>query len=757
MAVEIKKAMCVQCKGECGVLVHVEDGRLIKATEDPDWPIKVWPATSGCARLRAAKEWFYHPQRLSYPLKRAGERGEGKWQRITWNQAFDEMAERLQKVIDKHGPESLCYTEGTTYKGEVSMRARFFNLLGNPINSSGAANVCFFPRNTMANTVVGMYPENSVSPKTKCTVLLGCEPLVSRPAVAHNLRQSLKDGGKLIVLDPRSTDSARMADVHLQLRPGTDCAVLMAMINVIINEELYDKPFVEKWCHGFDKIRERMAASTPEWAEKISEVPADKIRAAARLYATNRPGAMVEGMGIEESTNNGEILHCRWILPALVNNIDVEGGEELTGPHQQILGPGELEPRVPPLPEAQARKQIGSDRFRLLSWRGQRIVTNNLLKTWHKLPAREDISHGPSTMRAILTGKPYPVRACFTTGSNPMITSPNIKLVYKALKSLDLYIVLDHWMTPSAALADYVLPCASWMERPLLWDFSGFGRYMGAGEASLPKTIPGEYDHRLDYDLWREMGIRLGQKDYWPWKTLEAFYDARLAPLNMTHRQFVHEVRCQRKPNSWRKYEQMGFATTTGKIELYNTTLAQLDYDPLPVYREHGETRVSRPDLAREYPLTLITGGRIRGYYHSDFRQIESVRKLHPDPLMQLHPETASKLGIAEGDWAWMESPRGKCRMKVALFDGMKKDIVHAEHGWWLPELPEEEPWLHGVWESNSNVLLADDPDLCNPLTGAFPLKTNLCKVYKAPPPLGAAHPPGGAVRGACLKNPEKA
>jgi len=160
--------------------------------------------------------------------------------------------------------------------------------------------------------------------------------------------------------------------------------------------------------------------------------------------------------------------------------------------------------------------------------------------------------------------------------------------------------------------------------------------------------------------------------------------------------------------------------------------LANLGYDPLPVYREHGETRVSRPDLSAEYPLTLITGGRIRQYYHSDFRQIESVRKLHPEPLMQLHPETAAKLGIADGDWAWIESPRGKVRMKVVLFARMKPDIVHAEHGWWLPELPEEEPWLHGVWESNSNILLADDPDLCNPITGAFPLKTNLCRVYKA-------------------------
>lgn len=728
---EVKKCICVGCKGECGVLVHVKNNHIVNATEDPEWPAKVWPPTRSCVRLRAAKEWFYHPERLNFPLKRAGDRGDGKWELITWKQAFDEMAEKLQGIIDQNGPESVFYTEGTTYKGEVALRARFFNLLGNPTNSAGAANICFWPRSTIANMTVGMYSENSVSPNTKCTVLLGVEALVSRPGVAHNMRESIKNGGKLLVLDPRRTESAKMADVHLQVRPGTDCAVLLGMIHVIINEDLYDNGFVEKWCYGFDKLKERVAQYPPEVAEQISEVPAEKIRQAARLYATNKPGAMVEGMGIEELTNNAEILHCRWILPALVNNIDIEGGEELTGPHPDILGYFDLEPKAI-LDEEQRRKQLGSDRFRLISWPGQKIVTENLKRVWKTLPAREDIGHGPSTMRAILTGKPYPVRAGITTGSNPMVTEPNVKMVYKALKSLDLYIVLDHWMTPSAMLADYVLPCASWHERPLLWDFGGYGRYMGAGEAAVPKTVNGEYDHRLDFDFWRGLGIRLGQEEYWPWETLEEYYDARLKPLAMTHQEFVYKVRCQRKENPFRKYEKTGFATNTGKIELYNTAFESLGYDPLPVYREHGETKLSRPDMTQDYPLTLLTGKRIREFYHSDFRQVKSVRKLHPDPLVQLHPKTAAKLNISEGDWAWIESPRGRVRNKVVFFEGMRPDIVMVEHGWWLPEMPGEEPWLHGVWEVNANVLLADDPDLCNPLTGGFPLKTGLCKVYRA-------------------------
>jgi thiosulfate reductase/polysulfide reductase chain A len=729
-AIEVKKSVCAGCKAECGVLVHVKDNHLVKAVEDPDYPRKAWPPTRACVRLRAAKEWFYHPQRLNFPLKRKGARGEGKWERITWDQAFDEMADKLKDIIKKYGPESLFLTEGTSYREEYPMRDRFFTLIGNPLNSSGAGNTCFWPRTGVAYAVTGMYPNMSVRPSTKCVVALGVELMVSRPVTAYYTRQAVENGAKFIVIDPRRTDSARMADIHLQVRPGSDCALLMAMINVVIAEELYDKQFVEKWCYGFDKLRDRIKEYTPEVAEKICDVPADKIREAARMYALNRPGAMVEGLGQEHQTNNTEIMHCRWILAALVNNIDIEGGEELTGPYPQMLGYGDLKPGVS-LSEEQKKKQIGSDRFRLLSWPGRDMIRPDIKKVWPSLPHMAVTGHGPSTMRAILTGKPYPVRAGITQGSNPMITSPNIKIIYEALKSLDFYAVTDHVMTPSAELADYVLPAACWLERPMLWDMGETTNYVISGEAALPASIPGEYDHRTDFDFWRGLGVHMGQEEYWPWRTLEEYYDARLKPTGMTHHEFVHKVRAQLKPNPFRKYEKTGFATKTGKIELYCTLFERLGYDPLPVYREHAETKVSRPDMLEQYPLTLITGGRVRQFFCSDFRHIESVRKLHPDPLVQIHPETASKLGIKEGDWVYIESPRGRVNMKAALFDGVKPDVVSAEYGWWLPEKPGEDPYLHGVWDVNINALVADDPDICSPISGCFPLRTALCRVYK--------------------------
>jgi len=439
---------------------------------------------------------------------------------------------------------------------------------------------------------------------------------------------------------------------------------------------------------------------------------------------------MIEGMGIEELQQNAEILHARWILAALANNIDIEGGEELTGPHPQILSATEVQPQFSP-PPGQAEKQLLGGRFKLLNFPGQKLINEQLKRVWGKLPLGIIAGSGPNVYRSMVSGEPYALKAMITICGNPMVTHPNTKLVYKALKALDLYIVHDPWLTPSAELADYVLPGACWLEKPILWDFHGNADYMIAGEAALPAVIPGEYEHKDEFELSRELGIRIGQEAYWPWRTLEEYYNALLKPTGMTHKEYVYKVRYEQRPVIERKYEKVGFATPTSKVEFYSTIFEKLGYDPLPKYQEPSETLVSNPELAKEYPLTLLTGGRFNYMYHSEWRQIDSVRRRHPDPILQIHPDTAQKLGIKAGDWVWIETLRGRMRQKAQLFDGIEPNVVHGEHGWWLPELPGEEPWLHGVWEVNINVLTDDDPDICSPLTCAFPLRTALCKVYK--------------------------
>ena len=467
---------------------------------------------------------------------------------------------------------------------------------------------------------------------------------------------------------------------------------------------------------------------------EITWVPANKIREAARMYATNKPAISYNYMGVEQLANVIEALHARFVLPAITGNIDIWGGDVGRPPTAQYVSEADIELSDKFSPEQKA-KQLGADRFKLLTWTGYDLIHENVKRVWGRQLPRADHSfaHAPTVFRAMLTDKPYPVKAMITLASNPMVTYANTKLIYRALHKLELYVVMDFWLTPSAELADYVLPSASWLERPCISTACDTAGFIAAGEAPLPAVKEGEYERRTDYEFWRGLGIRLGQKEYWPWKNLEEAYDYRLAPLGYNFKDFVAKTGGQASVSAgYQKHEKVGFATPTGKIELYSTILEKLGYDPLPRYYEPPESPISTPELAKEYPLILITGGRFLPMYHSEHRQIDSLRRQHPDPIAQINPQKAAELGIEDGDWIWIETPRGRIRQRCQYFKGIDPRVVHAEHGWWFPELPGEEPWLHGVWESNINVVTSDDPEQCNKISGGWPLRALLCKVYKA-------------------------
>ena len=733
--VEVKRAICMWCHCHCRVGVHVKDGELVKVDVDEGLPKGHLLATTvkACPRARAAAEWFHHPDRLNYPLKRVGEKGEGKWQRVSWDQALDEIAQKLGELKSTYGPETLAFTQGTL-RTHQEYTARFFNLFGSPNIVGGPANICFCPANAISAAMYG-WPGNQpwLRPGlTKCILLLGANPSESNRLLWYAILAIQRAGAKLIVVDPRRTKQAERADIWLQLRPGTDAALIMGMINVIIAEELYDKEFVERWCHGFDKLVARARDYTPEKVAEITWLPAEKIREAARLYATSKPAASFDTMGVEQSPNNAETLQARFILPAITGNLDIRGGERLSGLNPHLISEAEIE-LSDKLPPEQKAKMLGGDRARLFSWQCYEMIQDNVRRVWGKQLVQNAHCHAwaPIAYRAIITDQPYPVRAMISVGSNPMIAHANTKLVYKALKTLDLYVVVDFWMTPSAELADYVLPAASWLERPNIYTLHGSMNIVEVGEAAFPH-LPASYERRTDYDFWRGLGIRLGQEEYWPWQDLEEALDYRLSPMGYTVREFIAQKGgSERLPGVERKYSETGFGTPTGKVELYSTVLESLGYDPLPRYEEPAETPISDPELAQEYPLILITGGRVQPYYHSEHRQIDSFRRKYPHPRIQIHPEKASELGIADGDWVWIETPRGRVKQKCQYFAGIDPRVVHAQHGWWFPEEPGEEPWLRGAWQSNINVLTDDDPEHCNQISGGWPLRTGLCKVYK--------------------------
>ena len=335
-------------------------------------------------------------------------------------------------------------------------------------------------------------------------------------------------------------------------------------------------------------------------------------------------------------------------------------------------------------------------------------------------------AYTPDVYRAMITGQPYPIKALITEGSNPLLTLPNSKMIYKAMKKVEFHVAMDIFMTPSCLLADYVLPAACYLEKPVIYGGDYF-HMVNAGEAAISPM----YERKPEYDLWRELGLRLGQEEHWPWKILEEACDYRLAPMGFTLKEFVTQTGGYDMPQlGYKKYEKEGFGTPTGKIELYSTIMEDLGYDPLPKYEEMPQGPVMSQERAKDFPMILISH-RNWNLYQSQGRQIKTVRKMSPDPIAQLNPQKGAELDIKDGDWVWIETPLGRSRFKCQHFEGLDPRVISTEHGWWFPEKPAEEPVLHGAWESNINAILDEGPDFRDPMTGAWILRGQMCRTYK--------------------------
>jgi anaerobic selenocysteine-containing dehydrogenase len=517
---------------------------------------------------------------------------------------------------------------------------------------------------------------------------------------AENLNKTLAKGAKLIVVDPRLTYLAGRADVWLQLRPGTDTALAFGMLNVIINDRLYDKGFVEKYVHGWDKFVERVQQYPLNKVEDITWVPADKIREAARLYAQTKPACIQWGISIEQTINCIDNNRLLTDLMAITGNLDIPGGNVLMVPPPIRVASEFGAHRL--LPPEQRKKRLGGSTFRL----ADRIAVIAPKTVWD----------------AIVTGKPYPVKAVQLHGSNPVVTREGANDVYQALSQVEFMVVADFFLTPTAELADIVLPAATWLEMDNTAD-----SWKRSGYIFAKRKIVQIGECWQDHKIFNELGKRLGQGEYWR-DNVEADLDNVLEPSGITFKQFK-EMGYLRGKMEYRKYEKNGFSTPTRKVESYSTIMEDLGYDPLPRYREAPESPISTPELATEYPYILTTGFRSPVFFHSEFRQIPWLRDLHPDPIVEMHPQTAAKHGIKDGDWTFIESPRGRIKQRARLTIGIDPRVVAIEHGWWFPEIKDPG---HGWNISNSNILTSNDLKQCDPAMGSNNLRALLCKIYPA-------------------------
>ncbi|MBN1367824.1 MAG: molybdopterin-dependent oxidoreductase [Dehalococcoidales bacterium] len=733
---EIKKAACCFCFANCAVLVHIKDGVVTKVEGNKENALSRGHV---CERVAYAAKWLYHPEHLTHPLKRIGQRGEGKWQRITWDQALNEIALKLTDIKAKYGAESLVFAEGTYRGSPFWPRSRFASLFGNPQNITHPGISCMLNCNSMQMALIGgifMVPALS---HTNCLVLWGQNPADTSSRMMGSINRRREKGGfKMIVIDPRRTKVAEMADIWLQLRPGTDGALALAWLNVIINEGLYDKEFVERWTFGFDKLAERVQEYPPERTAEITGLSVNNIIDSARMFATTKPAVLVRGLATDQIGRNSiRVEQARVALRAITGNLDNDGGNLITGVGPEIQGKRfireshlELLDKITP---AVKERQLGFDKYKLMSWAGYNLTSPNFQRVYGEPESSmHRLGITPALIwKAILTGKPYPVKAMITWGSNPLMWAANTQATYEAFKSpnLELHVVGEYWLTSTAELADYVLPVASWLEKPLCSTFEDFSEVVFGGERSIPPV--GE--RRDEYAIWRDLGTRMGQAEYWPWKTYEEVIESQIKPLGVTYEQLINMGFIKSDSRPFRGYEQRGFPTATGKVELYSTVLEKLGYDPLPFYEEPAESPVSTPELTGEYPLILNTGGHFMPFFHSEYRHLGiGMRERHPDPIADIHPETAAKLNIDQGDWMWIETRRGKIKQRARLNEGILPNVVNVQASWWFPEKSGAEPSLHGLWESNANVLTANNEESLDPLTGGWYARALLCKVYKA-------------------------
>ncbi|MGB8577001.1 MAG: molybdopterin-dependent oxidoreductase, partial [Pseudolabrys sp.] len=552
----ILKSVCRSCHGGCGTLLHVRDGVLVKVEGDPQSPLNHGRL---CPIGTVTVDLVNHPDRLQYPMRRRGKRQSGEWDRISWDEALDEIAERLLAIRKNFGPEAIALGTGTG-RHHIRWVSRFGHALGTPNWCEPGFAQCFHPRVNTCILTFGDFPVSDFTGGTPpaCMLFWGHNPLNSGPdgETRFNVREALDTNPKIIVVDPRETELARQAEVWLQLRPGTDDALALAFLNIIIGEQLYDAPFIEQWTHGFDLLREHVRTFTPEWAAPITWVGAEKIRAAARLFAHTKPAMLDWGCAIEHTPKCIQTIRAISMLPALTGNVDVPGGW-VFGMHGIGRFPSLIENLTP---EANA-KRLGADHFKLLAGEGA------------DLPA----AHIPTLLQAMREGKPYPVKAFLVFGNNTLTTYANSSQVYESLMKLDFMVCADLFMTPTAELADIILPAASWPEIDQLAGLPTVAANVVLANQRAVRIGECKADEEIFVELARRMKLPVGTE------SVEEVLNLQLARggLNMTFAQ-LKEKGSVTVPFKYRKYEDGGFKTRTGKIELYSTRFKEMGYAPLP-------------------------------------------------------------------------------------------------------------------------------------------------------------------------------
>jgi len=676
---KIVKSICTMCLTCCGIEAYVRDGKLVRVSG-----MKEHPLNKLCVKAKGIKELLYSKERITEPLKNT----DGVWERISWDEAFDIIGHRLEKARETYGAKTLVVHLGNPFIGTHIGRvaSRFCSLYGTP-NYTSSASLGYVAKAighglSLSNRMLPLSPSYE---KTRCVVVWGHNPQQSNIMEAAAILSAKRGGTKIIVIDPRRTPLAKRATLHLQIKPGTDCALALGLLNVIISERLYDENFVKEWTVGFDNLREHVKKYRPEVVEKTIWVPAETIRTMARMYATNKPATITQGVSLDHCPNAVQNSRAISILIAITGNLDIPGGNIYDFPLRQTSL--RIKERV------NVAEAIGA----------QYPIFGKFTSETTAMPVAD----------TILTEKPYPVKALIVQGSNPVLTWPNTNKVREAFQKLDLLVVADLFMTETAKLADIFLPVTTFLEKEILRDynFEGLPLIIMSNKAVEPAGNCLE-----DWRIWSELGKKMGYADYFPWQSMDELAATLLESSGITPEELRQNPGgiLYHDPNQ-EKYKEYGLNTPSGKVEIFSQTMADYGYDPLPTFTEPVGSLASNPNITKEYPLMLITGTRVNAFTHSRHRNITQLRKLVPQPSVEINTTTAQNLSIADGDQVIVESPKGSIKLRAEVTGDIHPKVISLQHGW---------------NEANANILTDDEEH--DPISGYPAFKAIPCRLVKA-------------------------
>lgn len=681
-----KDTVCRLCSACCPVSVEIEGGRLISAERKSFLPPE---KRLKCPKLMAAPEIVYSPERVLTPLIKRKNASSNTFREASWDEALDLVAEKFNDLKQTCGAESVCWLRGMAadWGAQWDYANRLMNVFGSP-NTIGNGSVCH-----VARDMAHVYTYGAMTlpqPKTaKCIVLWGKNDRNTAPGACEAIFFARQQGAKLIVIDPVETPFAKMADIWLQIKPGCDGQLAMAMIHEIISNGLYDADFVSTYCLGFDELK-ASAGAYP--AEKVAErlwLKPDRIREAARLYATTSPACIVDGNGLDMQLQAFQTTRAVCMLRALTGNLDKDGGDFI--PQPVALRKIHLKERLP-AGVAPITKDYS--------------LFNEFHETWG-LQAQSCL------IDSILYGKPYPIRLLVVQSGNPVVTMTDAGRVKKAFEKLDFLVVIDLFRNRTAGFADVILPASSCFEKTQL-----NRAYMRNSPVALQnQVIDWLGDSRPDWKIVFDLGRRLGFETEFPWQTAEEAIDEQLAPSNLTVEMLRKNPEGLRaEPLQFEKYRTNGFATPSGKAEFFSERLQNQGHPPVPFIDGREENPISFADKLGEDAVIGMSGERTNPFTHTQFHNIPSLKKRESEGFVDVHPEDARKRSIADGQVLRISTPRGYVLMKSRISQAVHPGCVRIAWGW-------------GEVDPECNVNNLTDDDRRDPVTGTPSNRSFMCRI----------------------------